>query len=180
MLWVSDSLQSHTLSDTGVYPYSLSLSLPLLSCSAGYFGENCTDAACSKQDIIQNECQNQTCEMDAESVNGYKCIPTMCKTNNSCSKNETCAWDPSTGMIHCLSDPCSGCSKHRICDFHALYSNTSCPCKPGYDQNTDCTREKPCDNDTDPCLYHGICGSHDDNGISRCTCTDGEALCMHK
>ena len=163
-----------------VYIDSLSLSLPLLRCAPGYFGENCTVEACARRDILQNECQNQTCKMDAWAFKGYKCIPNVCETNNSCNDNETCAWNHTTGMIQCLSDPCSMCGLNQKCDFNALYSNTTCPCVLGYDIKTECERPKPCDNDTDPCFNGGICGPRDDKGVSICGCTQGKAFCMHK
>ena len=154
--------------------------MPLLRCAPGYFGENCTIEACARRDIIRNECQNQTCKMDVWAFKGYKCIPNQCETDNTCKENETCAWNYTTGKIQCLSDPCSTCSEHSKCDFDALTSNTTCHCNPGYDPNTACTREKPCDNGTDPCLNGGICGGRDEQGVSRCNCTPGKPLCIHK
>ena len=152
--------------------------LPLLRCKRGYSGVNCTIEACSRPEIQQNECENQTCRMDEWAYNGYQCIPNECESGNPCEENERCAQNHTVGEIVCIANPCSVCSeKVSECEFKPLSSEVICHCRPGFDPKRDCKEKKPCDNESEICENGGTCGNVDDRGFHSCNCVDGKSLC---
>ena len=162
---------------THLHSHMHCLSLPLLRCDRGYFGDNCTIEACSLPNIAQGECENQTCKMLDQAFKGYQCIPNESDTKKPCASNQTCTWNHTTKEIECLTDPCIDCGQHTPCEVLPLFGRTICHCRPGYDPYNDCNKRKPCDNGSEQCQNGGTCGEPDSSGLRLCTCLPGKLPC---